>query len=563
MSITNNPIPFGSAAIDDFISSANRCHNASKAQAAEAAAHAYLLWRCTLAPGAHESMRNSLEGMIAKRNAEIKNANAGLEALALTTMERRERHRLAIEESSKANPFTRFCKFVFGFDRRSHASLVSRYSKVLLWVDDKMHSKVIGSAQEIADEIEAAGGFEAVLMIQRGGSTDKPMATPSGVIRAMADELTARCKAAVESAEAIDVIDLDVDGEETFVALLGRRRDGRVEVVGETMVSDSALADWAGRFSDGLALPVEGRVAFLARVLALGKIVDEGRQTDLTQDDLPSGRRLREERVLTLHTLGDGEHELVISASRAHASTVIKARPKRECVDLGLPMQAMMLAREQLAKLERDFERAEYLTLFSTAVSGGDDDLAPFVWSLTNAALSSTSGTTDTERMTWSALGACKPCDLPLDIDGFAPRVRAVISKAELLKLFAERLHAWAGEEKGPPKLANLTFGPKALTFTATNQEKLELTLASSNGKESRLQFRPRDLHGLVLELKGWPGVDVFELAADERGMLAVYWYDDMGSYTAYLPTASNTGELIYTRLAPMQVQSAAEALAA
>jgi hypothetical protein len=76
------------------------------------------------------------------------------------------------------------------------------------------------------------------------------------------------------------------------------------------------------------------------------------------------------------------------------------------------------------------------------------------------------------------------------------------------------------------------------------------------------LQFRPRDLHDLVLKLTE-QHARIFDVSGDESGLFCVSWSDHLGSYSMYLPTSTRDGRLQSRRVAPMRVSPSAKQLAA
>jgi hypothetical protein len=77
------------------------------------------------------------------------------------------------------------------------------------------------------------------------------------------------------------------------------------------------------------------------------------------------------------------------------------------------------------------------------------------------------------------------------------------------------------------------------------------------------MQFRPRDLHDLVLTLTK-QHTESFVVEGDTGGLLKVSWADHLGQYSVYMPTATNEGRQESRRLIQMRPEDAvAEEMAA
>ena len=79
-----------------------------------------------------------------------------------------------------------------------------------------------------------------------------------------------------------------------IVLLIGRYVGGKVEVVDDIPLEAGEVESMVSRVSDDLLPPISESAEFVARVLALGDIVVEGKATDKTRDDTIVGEKLVE-----------------------------------------------------------------------------------------------------------------------------------------------------------------------------------------------------------------------------------------------------------------------------
>src|ERR1035437_1049969 len=374
----------------------------SKDSSIEAAAHVYIVWGDTQSEHADTYSKAWMEKQIEDRNTEIDEHNekvasdrkrakafkagtlskddlintkpdndagrkdvdeerAKLTSLAnLTDDEWTARRKVLVKAQANSSPFTTIVKFGLNFDSTDHASVTSRYATVLEWIHARFDGVEIQDTSEIVTAIKDAGGFEMVLIEQRnkgesGGSKGAEEREIEAEERKIIEEaIAAKAKAAVQTAPAIATIDMQIsNANQDIVVLIGRYADGKVEVVDEIPLEAGEIDLMVHRVSDDLLPPANESTEFIARVLALGDIVGEGKATARTRDSTAMGEKLVEERTFSLLPDGEENIQLVISALHADSSAVIKATPEPSRVSLGKAHVPMVMAGKSFRNLEK------------------------------------------------------------------------------------------------------------------------------------------------------------------------------------------------------------------
>ena len=382
------PKPITVLEIGAYIASAVQEYVNYKSSAMKSAAYAYLVSYHAESACAEPAMRAWLDEEIAKRNTEVDGHNKAIEDLKrrakqcadgtinepLTADERAElvalnarkasewaaQKKVKIEGRGGASSFTRIVKFVFRFEKPSDASHVSRYAKVLEYIEQ--HKNELGgdlSVDAIVGLLTAAGGFEAAIDKVRN-----PEAANDDNVRAAT--LT-KIKEAVARADDGEEISLKAKYEQNgYVFLVGRPSANGVKVCGELSINDNEANDLLLKLDAaiiGSATPV---VEFVARVVSIGDLVREGRESHLI-DAAGTGKKFKVSRAYSLTEQG-GKTQIVVSARYTDASVVIHAMPKIG-VSIGAvePDQAALLTPGQSADLTSNFRDAGRRLLMTVA----------------------------------------------------------------------------------------------------------------------------------------------------------------------------------------------------
>ncbi len=495
--------------IEENIDKAQRCFVSSKDSASEAAAHLYVVWDDTMSPFANADAKKWIEDQIEARNRKIDEHNekvasererakafkegtlnkydlvnikpandadrkavdeerARLTSLAdLTDNEWTARRKVPVKAQANSSPFTGIVKFGLNFDSPDQASVTSRYATVLAWIHAHFEGVGFQDASEIVTAIKVAGGFEAVLIEQRnkgesGGSKGaaelKIEAEESKII---ADAISAKAKAAVQTAPAIATIDMQIsDANQDIVVLIGRYADGKVEVVDEIPLEEGEIDSTLSRLDADLLLPTNDSSEFVARVLALGDLVEEGKVTTKTRDGTVAGQNLKEQRTFSLLRDAKGNTQLMISsASHAESSVVIKAWPDTSRVSLGEARVPMVMSRKSQHDLEkmlsdRAIRRLIDIVATDDSAGAGAAPTQPLSWIASNSALIAKNHATGRRTFFWEDM--TQRDFKPLDINNFCPQVNVSVSAADMVKLYEQRLKIWRGKEND--RLMTLRF---------------------------------------------------------------------------------------------------------
>ena len=538
--------------VEQHIAEAKRFYKTSKDNAAGAVANCFMVWRDTFGPGADKLLREWINKKIEARNDAIEAHNKGInDDKSMDKKDKATKRLSKIKARNGASKFAVIVKFVFDFVEQSDASMISRYSTILDWVDAKISDQGVQSADQISDLIKNAGNMEKIIRAQRGhGPT---MSADERV--EIAKAITENVKSAIKAADAKVIVDMALEREEGFVVLLGRYDGSTLEVVGDRMLMDGELNTWFESFSDDIMLKVDDKTEFAARVLTLGSLVAEGAVTELTKHGTTSGERLKEERVVALLPHAAAGVEMVVSARHTEASVIIKARANAQRIDLGTVAEPILLDADKRATFD-NLLRERGLRSLITIKSVHDND--GFGWVASNSAGASSS-TADT-RVNWAPLAGEK--HKPLNEDGFNARFSVQISSDTLGKLYEDSLKEWESvtekKAKDKPKLVTLTFHGNSMVYNCDGQQAQMLTVNGKARNLTVLSFRPRDLVQLVVKLLDFKDVNQFTLQGDDAGMLQITWADELGDYTICQPTSGPDGRLVYRRIAPMQVDNAA-----
>ena len=576
------------------ISKAQTSYAQSKDAAGIAAANAYMVWLYTMSPRAHKDNRNWMDTEIVKVNQAIDDYNKDekklreaakkyklgtlnssnsfngegetekekkeiafdklqiIEAAAYTPQEWTNRRKVRVDAREDSSKFTKVVKYVFKLEYASQASVVSRYAHVLDWIDAKFSDVDINDITEITDAIKAAGGFEAALQEERGKVVEQDN-TSDKDREAIAEAIAGQVKSVVKTAKAKASFDMEVmNAPEGIVLVLGRYADGKVEIVGEMPMIDAELNATVSKFNDDQLLPTNDRVEFVARVMSLGKLVDEGQDSDIPEDGMKAGKKEKVHRALTCIPHAQAGIELMVSARFAPSSAIIKAVPHADKALFGAVKSPMMMPKEDSQKLEKALvERAtrRLLDLLPDVTNG------ELSWTLENSALLAKDSDNAQQHFTMQSLAA--EVHKPLNISAFDEMFDVGITKDELRGLYEKCLKVWKGlpADKKAGKKATLQFIDGQMTYQFSGEPDYSCAVDATESVAETMQFRPKDLELLVKILLEQP-VKEFSLIGDTDGLLCITWADTLGEYSVYLPTATKEGKLETRRIVPLKVIS-------
>lgn len=545
-----------------FIDAAKDAYVNYKSNAMKSAAYAYLTWYWGESEFAEPEMRTWLNAQIAKENEVIKSHNAEVENLKRRAKECYEnkineplseeekadllaKHQwkasewaklkwVPIEARAGASKFTRIVKYVFCLVKPSDASLVSRHAKVLEYIEQ--HKEELGgvyTVDAIVALLDGAGGFEAALEKARNtepANNDKVRAATLTKIKEAVDNIDDGNEIAIKAK-------YDSNG---YVFLVGRSTATGVTVCGQLAISnDNEAEELLFKIDEDIIGSAEPRVDFMARVVSIGELVREGRESNITKDGTNAGEKHKVTRTYSL-TNFDGKQNMVVSARYGEASAVVHAWPKEDIfvgtVEEG---QGLLLDPETSSKATKLFSNAARRLLMKVDVEPGDPD-APVHWKV----ITDLDGDEETATFAWKSMYHQLHC--PLDMRTFDPNSTISLSHADMHKVYSEYLHEWLGTKKDDKNVGKaLTVAFDGINFAVGHEAFGHKSYAFSDKQTASvsLLMRPRDVVDLfrkLIELN----VQHVALHADTDGLLAASWGDDVGDYIIYLPTVEKRGGL-------------------
>jgi hypothetical protein len=580
--------------IEGYVAQARQAYVSSKEAAARAAAYIYLTWAATLSPWARKADAGDMATAIRDYDQGIAGFNAALVALEGNAKKFKAKLLSAEELDTKPNlptgyaaeyagylariragkafeakahrkvgaantredasAFAPLVKYVLGLDRPEDSSTAARYVAVVSFLHSRCATSTPDDASDLIRLIDGIGGFERAVQWTRGNkaAATKPASGKADKAKAIADQV----KAALRDAPSKGRVTMEVDGTgDGLIVLVGRCDGGGVEVLGELPVADRDAV--ISTFHDDGLFPVEPMVGFMGRVLALGRLVEEGRLTGRTVEGTKAGEKQKEQRTLSLVPLDDGGVQAVVSALYADASVVVRATPHGAEINLGSVPCAMSMEREDFRALEEDVIDPVERRLVSLSARGQGGGL---IWTLRNSALVKADGTGGTRELAWTNLAGRYLT--PLTVDGFRPRFKATITKADITALLGKRYAA--GGATGKATASTEPFDMEFVGDAFSPRIMVEVGAPGGGGSAEPVGIRCReaDAHGLLLALAA-QGSGSFTFEGDPRGLLSVTWSDALGYYEVFIPSRTAEGGLNPSRLAPIDAEASEEPKAA
>ncbi|KUR72105.1 hypothetical protein AQZ52_02010 [Novosphingobium fuchskuhlense] len=564
------PKPVTVDELNAYVAAAELEYGNYKSSAMKSAANAYLVWHHGESVNAEPTMRTWLDGQIAARNTLIDAHNKAVddakrrakecaegkindplteEATAvLLAMHKRKpsewaaHKQVKIEGRDGSSNFTRIVKFVFGFKKPSDASHVSRYAKVLEYIEQ--HKNELGgdfSVDAIVALLNEVGGFEAAIDKVRN-----PEAANDDNVRAAT--LT-KIKEAVDRAEGGEEIAFTPKYEQNgYVFLVGRPSANGVKLCGELAINDNEANDLMFKVDAAIIGSADPAVEFISRVVSIGDLVREGREGNAV-DTAGTGKRFKVARTFSLTDLGS-KTQVVVSARYTEASVVIHAAPKAN-VNIGKvePDQAALLNSEDAAYMAKHFSSAARCLLMTINASQGDSDI-PVRWNVTTAL----DGKDQNKAIVWSSM--YKEAHCPVDKRHFDPKCSMTLTQEQLRLVYNDCLRDW-GKNKQDDQKANkqltVKFDGVTLTVGHVVYGIKSYPLGDKLGSPVSLDIRPRDIVDLFAKLIEL-NVPFCTLHGDADGMLAISWDDEVGDYTVYQPVVDMRGGLSKTCVGYMKV---------
>jgi len=537
-----------------FLDSAHTEFSNAKSNAMRAAAHAYLLWYYAESDHAEIFAKEWLDNAIAKRNAEIDDHNTNIESLKrrakqfqkgelndpLTENEASQLQSYAnytpadwtklklvsIGARTSASKFTRLVKFIFKFEKPADASDVSRYAKVLEYIEQHNEKLAERNVDVIVQLLGDAGGFEAAIEQMRGNDNK----TDEAAIEADLNVI----KAAVDGAKIGEVDFTAKHSIGSYVFLVGRQNGGKITVCSELALNDNEANDLLFKVGEEVFGPCDPFVAFASRVCSLGELVREGRVSNISADGNLAGAKLKATRTYSLCNR-ENRSCIIVSGIYTDASVVIYAFPKDiniGSVEVGKCLMLKGTDGADLSKRLGDIRRR----MLTSIISKDGDASVPVYWHVQS----------EIHELVLAWASMFDQEHRPVNLRTFENDRSFSLTKMQVKELLDDYLHAWAKTKTDDQKVA------KALSitifdgkFTVGHQVfgKHTLTIDEQVGPCVSLNLRPRDLVDVCKKLTE-QNAKVFTVKCDQNGMIAFEWADDLGNYAVYLPAVEPKGGL-------------------
>jgi hypothetical protein len=554
------PAPPSVDDIVSFISAAKTGYEHAKTGAMQSAAGAYLVYHFAASESATPKMRDWLHEEIAKANSKIDAHNKAInhrrerakqfkkntlneepsadEIARLTADAERSssdwsalKH-VKIEAREGASKFTSIVKYVFEFKKPSDASLASRYSKVLEYIElhkDELQGRF--NINAVVALLTKAGGFEAAIEAVRGNTVEE-----TDVIRA---SKLAKIMSAVDDAHNGEIVYQPRHEARGYVFMIGRASGGKTTVCGELRLDDEEADELMLKIDASVLGPNDPVADFAGRAFSIGELVREGHEGNVTIEATKSGAKHKVTRTYTITAPG-GSARMVVSARYTDVSTVVHAVPKPH-VNIGHVAEGQFaaLAVENCASICKQFSDEVHRALLTVMPQSGAD-ASLVVWSVDT----DLENQRETQTLEWKSLFA--ETHRPVDMFGYSPDWTIKLTAGELRDVYEKFLFNWIKTKKNDQNVTKpiaVKYDGIHLTMGHTAYDIYTHKVASEKGAPAEVIMRPRDLVDLIRKIID---LDAGEctLSADSNGMLSASWEDDLGNYTVYLPAVEPRGSL-------------------
>ena len=586
--------------VKDHIERARDGYVLSKNGTCKAVSHTFLIWLTTRAQSASPTQKAMSTKMINVRNADIEAHNAVIELLKKETKAYKadklkddhwtktktedpaelakiaarigeyEKHLhmtndqwnalklLTIDVKTNASAFTEVVKWVLDFINPNQSSLISRYATVLEYLERVLHDENIIDIEQIMAALDAVGGFEQALLMQRAHKSGELVEDTNQ--KAKHEKTIEKIKSVVTQAVPLSSVDLEPRfAHDDLVVMLGLRKGGKVELVSELDVTSHELDSMLSRFDNDDILPTNDNCELVNRVMGLGNLIHEGIELEGSESDKKGGKKEKSHKIMIVkpNKSADGS-ELILTSQYAQSNIVIHAIPKQKDI-LGLPRTASMLSERAYNNVAKELKVRGHRSYISMTVDASPLDKegnpvdAPLAWDLTNSAVPEKSNGWF-NRVYFNTVLAKE--HKPLDVDHFDPQFRLKLSRQTLKDLDKHIFAGWETLKAGDKNKRTIKFSIKDATITVSSKD-VEHVITMDDSVEGRfvMVFNANDFHGLLKCLMTHHASS-FTFTGDEAGVMEINWDDNLSQYKVYLPTCDKEGRLETRRIAPMRIKS-------
>jgi len=584
-----------------FIQAARSVHRQSRTAAANAAVFAYLVYLGTRSDKGAEWLKGQIEAanvlikahnadedVLKTRAAEFKVRGKAMfptakiaeeaamhatdavqlaELAKLTEKDWSRRQQVEISARAKTAEWNRVVKLVLELNYSWQASLVSRYSAVVGWLNKRFPDAADSQYTVMVNAIANAGGFDAVVAEQadcKKVQDEQDDGSDDGILTAEQAEAISKAKAqlladGINATVAVSMAPVTAKhASDGYTMLLARVGANGLEVLGESKTSDSSIKNAVERMAIANGCTTNPGAEFLWTLFSLGDLVTEGHATARTRHDLAAGETLKTERKVVLCDKQDGSgYEIVVSARYADASIVVTGCPRSELVRLGPPKAGLLTltktSRDKLyGALAGQFDRSilDVVAVDDPVRKDGKAARNSPAWEV----IYSTGAVGEPIAQHRFYLNDISEADhRPLCVEGFKPQLLQNLKKLDLAAMYQQCNNGWEKVKKADKtaKTVGLTFTKGAMTLVADSEPDFIIATTGAFRATPKVTLRAQEFFAVLAKLAEI-SADELTLEVDVGGLIRFSWADDLGSFAVHLPTATADGSLSSRRLQQM-----------
>ncbi len=485
----------------------------------------------------------------------------------LTANDWARRQKVAIGARSGTAEWTRVVKLSLELHSAWNASVVSRYSSAVSWLNQRFPTATDSQYGAMVKAIADAGGFDSVVaeQVDRQKSQDEQDdGSDDGTLTAEQVEAIDKAKAkilddGINATVALSLVPVTAKhAADGYTMLLARVGENGVEVLGEAKTSEVGIKNAVERMAMANGCATNPGAEFLWTLFSLGDLVTEGHSTALTRDDLAAGETLKTERKVVLCDQQDGSgYEIVVSARYADASIVVTGCPNSELVRLGPPKAGLLT----LTKTSRDNLYAALAGQFDRSIL---DVVAVDEPVRKDGGLAKNSPAWEVIYRT-GAVGAAiaqhryylndisEADHRPLCVEGFKPQLLQNLKKLDLADMYQQCKANWDQVKKADKtaKTVALTFDKGSMTLVIKGEPDFTIATSGAFRTTPKVTLRAQEFFAALAKLAEI-SVDDLTLEVDVGGLLRFSWANELGQFAVCLPTATADASLSSRRLQQM-----------
>jgi hypothetical protein len=584
-----------------FMQAARSVHRQSNAAAANAAVLTYLVYLGTRSDKGAEWLKaqieaanvvikshNAAEATLKARVAEYKVKGMAMFPPAQTTQDAAiyaeeaaqlaelanltdkawtRRQKIEIAARAGTADWTRCVKLSLELHSSANASVISRYSTVVAWLNKRFPNATENLYAVMVKAIADAGGFDAAYAEQvdrQKNQDEQDDGSDDGTLTAEQVEAIATAKSkiledGINATVAVSLAPVTAKyAASGYTMLLARVGENGLEVLGETKTSESGIKHAVESMAMANGCKTNPGAEFLWTLFSLGDLVSEGQSTALTRNDLAAGETLKTERKVVMRDKEDGTgYEIVVSARYADASIVVTGCPNSELVRLGPPKAGLLT----LTKTSRDNLYAALAGQFERTIL---DVVAVEDPVRKDGALAKNSPAWDVIYRTGAVgeaiaqhrfyLNDISEADhRPLCVEGFKPNLLQNLKNLDLAAMYEQCKANWDKVKKADKtaKTVALTFAKGAMTLVTKGEPDFSIATTGAYRTVPMVTLRAQEFFAVLAKLAEFSADDL-TLEVDHGGLLRFSWAGDLGQFAIHLPTATADGSLSSRRLQQM-----------